>query len=117
MVTEMVTEKWYVNDNFVSKKLNGDDVIAECDSHKTALEIAAAHNLDFGAKQIVEYKRFQLHVKNVLTPQDLRDIVYAAMPYTANIAPEFFHALVEEVIDNQGGNLARTKADIKADYF
>lgn len=57
--SKTAAEKWYVNDNFVSRKLNdkdwhGDDVVTECDSHETALEIAAAHNLKDITKEIVD---------------------------------------------------------------
>lgn len=40
----METEKWYVKDNFVTKKREGYEVIAECKSHTMALEITDSHN-------------------------------------------------------------------------
>ena len=83
----------------------------------SSFEIVEVEEITDKAKQVVEYDRWELHVKKVLTPQDLRDIVYAAMPYTMNITPTFFQALAQEVIENQGKNLTRTKAEIKADYF
>ena len=50
-------KKWYVNDNSVSWKVNGSDVVAVCDSHNTALEIAASHNITAKPPMV----RFKLH--------------------------------------------------------
>jgi len=47
--TKMATAKWYVNNNLISRKLNGNEPVAKCDSHETAFEIAEAHNVDYKA--------------------------------------------------------------------
>ena len=48
----MATVKWYVERNFVSRKPNdrdwhGDSIVAECESHEAALEIAEARNMNY----------------------------------------------------------------------
>lgn len=118
-------KKWYVNDNFISRKLDdkdwhGNNIVAECESHEVALEIVEAHNLDFGARQITQSKRWQLHVKSVLSQEDLKDIIYAAMHYAANITPKFLQALTKHVIENWNKgeeNFTQTKEEINHNYF